>query len=344
MLKTIMALRNLDISQESKFDFVLPERCLEWPGPKYGADSPHTEYAKGTKESTTKRQQSQSPLSKVAKAPKSRLRAMAKHTAQSPTPWNDHGPTPRRDPPLHLLTLPAELRNTIYDLLVLQSEPIRAQLRPTIKFDPQIRRSARVIRRHPQEPALALVNHQVRHEVLSIFYGANKFIFQKSVEPLLDPFRITDSDMLTLWNRGDAARYLRHIELYLEVYLREFDASPIKFDVRRLVDGRCTIHFSFRGDEEYCKCTEDASVEEVLNSIDDEESARKTNLDDPANMSRKRGSTMSKDLVAIAADLVSRRREKLKDLAYMSDDETFALPTKFCTSCGQRHFVRSSAG
>ncbi|KAI7136870.1 hypothetical protein KC324_g16632 [Hortaea werneckii] len=46
VLKLIMALRGLDISAESTFDFVLPEGCKEWLAPHYGPYSPHTERPK----------------------------------------------------------------------------------------------------------------------------------------------------------------------------------------------------------------------------------------------------------------------------------------------------------
>ncbi|KAK4893552.1 hypothetical protein LTR27_008019 [Elasticomyces elasticus] len=71
-----------------------------------------------------------------------------------------------------LLELPAELRNRIFELVVVKPQPIRtACCKPCIK-DQNSWADERLL---PQQPAITRANRQLRAEVLPIFYGLNTF-------------------------------------------------------------------------------------------------------------------------------------------------------------------------
>ncbi|KAI7535849.1 hypothetical protein KC331_g11807, partial [Hortaea werneckii] len=236
VLKLIMALRGLDISAESTFDFVLPEGCKEWPAPHYGPYSPHTERPKmggllrlrkreatglaklGAKKAAKFQRQKKGglPRTRVGTQKKGDLYTT---TSASSSVWDPSfplpppGPIPTHKPqdaaPLTFLTLPRELRDIIYTHLVQHPEPLTPQYRPCWKLpestttNKRRRSHHRVIRRLPPDPPLALVSRQLRHETLSAFYGTNTFVFERAAEPLLgQDFNMLDPDWMGRWMRG----------------------------------------------------------------------------------------------------------------------------------------------
>ncbi|KAI6858400.1 hypothetical protein KC338_g7712 [Hortaea werneckii] len=229
-----MALRGLDISAESTFDFVLPEGCKEWPAPHYGPYSPHTEHPKPGG-SLRLRKREATGLAKIGgkkalKVQRQKDRGFSRTQTgangkggQSPSSPSSHAHesslsthpqphVPDLEPldaaPLTLLSLPRELRDLIYSHLVQHPEPLTPQYRPCWKLLPgpnnQRRRSHRVIRRSPPEPPLALVSRQLRHETLAAFYGSgNTFLFQRSAEFLLRlEFNMLDPVWMGRWMRA----------------------------------------------------------------------------------------------------------------------------------------------
>ncbi|KAI7450802.1 hypothetical protein KC368_g4407 [Hortaea werneckii] len=228
-----MALRGLDISAESTFDFVLPEGCKEWPAPHYGPYSPHTEHPKPggllrlrKREATGLAKLGGKKAAKVQRQKEggfsgTRMGANGKggqspssstfHARDSPlsTRSQPHTPDPEPlDAAPHHPPLPRELRDLIYSHLVLHPEPLTPQYRPCWKLLPgpsnQRRRSHRVIRRSPPQPPLALVSRQLRHETLAAFYGSgNTFLFQRSAEFLLRlEFNMLDPGWMGRWMRA----------------------------------------------------------------------------------------------------------------------------------------------
>ncbi|KAI7086437.1 hypothetical protein KC356_g5001 [Hortaea werneckii] len=232
VLKVIMALRGLDISAESTFDFVLPQGCKEWPAPHYGPYSPHTEHPKpgGTlrlrkREATGLAKVGGKKAVKVQRQRRGGLFPMSQKVTsttgdqrscitsrESSTLSQPQIPIPNPQSldvaPLTILSLPRELRDLIYSYLVLHPEPLIPQYRPcwkpTLPGDTTKRRVYhRVIRRLPPDPPLALVSRQLRHETLSAFYGANTFIFEPAAEPVLsENFNMLDSGWMDRWMRG----------------------------------------------------------------------------------------------------------------------------------------------
>lgn len=129
-----------------------------------------------------------------------------------------HMPPANKDSP-HLLGLPAEIRNSIYEHLVTEREPLRAAFRPIFerrarlpktplrRFPSQsaLRRHIRGrrwcirLRRFPLEPALAHVNRQLRGEVLGVFYSRNTFLFVRHDAAPLWRYDMLSPQLLELW-------------------------------------------------------------------------------------------------------------------------------------------------
>ncbi|KAI7163318.1 hypothetical protein KC316_g3626 [Hortaea werneckii] len=75
--------------------------------------------------------------------------------------------TPDHDPKFSpLLSLPGELRNRIWRLLVVREEPFLAFA------------AAGSLQHRVVVPRLAHAGHSIRHEVLSIYYSENSFIYE----------------------------------------------------------------------------------------------------------------------------------------------------------------------
>lgn len=138
------------------------------------------------------------------------------------------------------MDLPAEVRNEIWTLLAVGDEPIEAQIRP-IRPKPH-KRGKIVVRRFPQEPSLSAVNKQLRKEVLSLFYGMNKFIFDKSISTALKEHNMTEIPMMKLWRpRAAFVNFLTHLEVRLNwrgvtylIYRKDNAALTVDVKVSRL--------------------------------------------------------------------------------------------------------------
>ena len=86
---------------------------------------------------------------------------------------------------LGFLKLSAELRNKIYELVLIAEEPIRIDRMNMLQFG--------------RGPALFEVSKQVRIEALSIFYGGNEFCF--SMNKHIDQTRFQSTSEPKAWIR-----------------------------------------------------------------------------------------------------------------------------------------------
>ncbi|KAK3648889.1 hypothetical protein LTR56_003825 [Elasticomyces elasticus] len=77
-----------------------------------------------------------------------------------------------------LLQLPAELRNRIFELVVVKPQPIPTARCKLCCKDQHAWPSERII---PQQPAVTRVNRQLRTEVLPIYYGQNTFWIPREI-------------------------------------------------------------------------------------------------------------------------------------------------------------------
>lgn len=75
--------------------------------------------------------------------------------------------------PCEFLDLPAELRNRVYHLSLVESHPIQAIYRGG-------REDESIWVKPPEQPALTFTCKKVRQETLPIFFGQNSFVFDTS--------------------------------------------------------------------------------------------------------------------------------------------------------------------
>ncbi|KAK5107758.1 hypothetical protein LTR62_000682 [Meristemomyces frigidus] len=300
VLKIMMRLRGLDISQESKFDFEAPVGSHKWPLAPYGPDSPHVQYSKAGKGNRTKHQASSPKSTRPAKSRKPKASKVVPNKAV-PNPLTSHGPVPKRDPPLQLLTLPAELRNRIYELLAVLDEPIHPSIRPIWTINGRQKQIQQ--RSYPREPTAAMANHQMRKEILSTLYASNKFIFQQSDQITLTKYSIITTMNSRTWIASrPEAHNIRSIELRIPVitFSNLINTKGITYTFLHRPDDtvRITRKYGLLL-QKYCACLEDTAVAEVTTRMNDRIAA---------------GMSPLTPLAAMAL-LLERRREKLAEIA-----------------------------
>lgn len=91
------------------------------------------------------------------------------------------------------LDLPAELRNHIYELALVDDEPLIAYIgKRIVRCDSDSTYHHYAVsqsKAFPEVPQLAQANRQIRKEALAVFYGQNTFIFSYALDPECHPFR-----------------------------------------------------------------------------------------------------------------------------------------------------------
>ncbi|KAF7198412.1 hypothetical protein HII31_00151 [Pseudocercospora fuligena] len=309
---------------EFPFEFDLPTTCATWPGPHFGANSLHKVIAKPPKtvSKATKQYCRRGEVKKRAIPLKSAKPKKAKKANAEPKILTS---VASRDPPLHLLTLPAEIRNAFWALLAVRKSPIEAQLRHIrAPKKPQKPRS-QVVRRFPREPLVASVNKQLRREVLSIFYGTNQFIMEKNACNLFNNLSMTNPVSVQKWNpKPHLANFLSSIDIRYHVMPRPYSMSSIIYMLRRLADGQVTIDVKAerpggkKGAEvlEACLCSEIDIIGAVRESLQGTDT----------------------DLAQVSLAVMRKRLEKIFGDPSIEKTNNFHPPEVTCTRCKKDTF------
>lgn len=290
------------------FEFDAPTTCRKWPGLRFASFCLHTQIPKHSSKTKSSKKSSEKKHGRLEDL----KHGSRPRTATTHKPKNSHptvlaptisSPIASRNPPLCLMDLPAEVRNEIWTLLTVQKDPIEAQLRPIQSG----KRGKITIRRFPQEPLLASVNKQLRREVLSLFYGTNKFVFEKSAYSVLKDLNMTEIATMKTWKpRKDVAGFLTHIDILFELSFGMSVAYGI-----HLNDTALTIDVKARYNKKkgslqrsVCLCGEQAIAKYVKTTC------------------QARGS--DRDLMEVAVELVDRRTS-----------HPAPMPSWTCSTCGQ---------
>ena len=316
MLATIMAMRGLDIAAESTFDFTVPEGCKEWPAPHYGPYSPHREHQKV---SSTHRHKRLPPSVFSTRPAKVRKPKKTPTKAARSQPLTRHGVIPPRDQLLQLLTLPGELRDMIYYLLAVHESPLYPQYRPCFQGG---RSKQQMVRRYPLEPTLAHVNRQLRREVLSVFYGANKFIFEKSRGPMLHKLSMADAAWLRTWLLAcPSSDHLRSVELRFNARFRE-RPIVITYKLERSLEGSLQLTHDL-STTQYCTCIEDGVVDDI-----------------------KSAAPFARNLACVAVEISQQRKMAVARVTTKDGGAggMLKLQSAMCFRCRKKHLSHLSVG
>lgn len=210
----------VDDSLPRLFEFDPPTTCRKWPGPRFGSFCLHKPATKSTsrpKPSWKSSEKKHGMLEDVKygvhprKPRKATTHKPKRVKTQVPAPTISL-PIASRNPPLRLMDLPAEVRNDIWTLLAVRKDPIEAQYR----LIQPCKRGQVVTRRFPQEPPLAAASKQLRKEVLSLFYGLNKFVFETSASAALKDLDMTNISKIQKWKpRADMASFISQVDIRL---------------------------------------------------------------------------------------------------------------------------------
>lgn len=193
-----------------------------------------------------------------------------------------------------------------------------AQLRPVLKRSQHRRGVMRVVRRYPLEPDVALVNHKLRHEVLTVFYGARRFVFKNSYEPLLESFKMTMPTLINMWKDSCASSsYLRNVHVSFEARNHEALVQVV-FKLRRRREGGIDIQKTSTS-LDLCKC--DDTIDVVRKLVE--------------------SGGIEDDLVSVVAAICKDARCTMPATTY--DDDHTALQEKLnraCFKCQKRRLLR----
>jgi hypothetical protein len=241
------------------FDFEPPSAtATPWPGPPYDEKARFAPGVFDKARSSRQRAKHRSSKRKLAQQEHGRSSPRLARQAQEKVgtdigrskafsrPIQYYGSPPPRDIPLHLLSLPGEIRNHIHRVLAVSQEPLVAQFKPIISPKKGLKNPhRRKLRRFPREPVLALANQQLRKELLSIFYGANKFLIRQTEHQDLKSHSLFFSEELKSWApKADLAACLTHME--------------VQFTARLLVGGKQTINYVIRNSKFSVGCRRSA--------------------------------------------------------------------------------------
>jgi len=331
------------------FEFELSTMNRAWPGPSYDGEAQIPPASADTmrhpkrkpRRKITKRRLSQEDRSGIPRHRRSQQAMQTDKMALVETPCSTllsprlqyRGELPPRHPANHLLTLPGELRNQIYRILCPTGEIIQAQFRTVI--NPRKGRSdrAHAVRRLPLEPALAMVCQQLHREVLSLFYGENKFIFHKRDVPWIHfaqhtPFPMTHEKGIAAWSPSlGFASALRHVELHFKVKHTTHRSFCIQYKLSKSADG--VIRLTNNADADaYCACDENQALLQNRTEVEKDGSG-------------------TQDLLSLAARLSAVRRNLIE-----INPETFAeFPyavyrprPPHCAQCGREYLKEVASG
>ncbi|KAK3051177.1 hypothetical protein LTR09_007573 [Extremus antarcticus] len=315
-------------AEDFTFDFT-PTSTATWPGPAYDEKA---RFAPGVFDEPRKsrpRSKLRSPKRKLSQHDNSQSlrstkppqdKGSSEHSKQKTIsrPIQYYGSPPPRDEPLHLLTLPGEIRNHIYNLLTVSRSPLIAQFKPIIRPH-KGHTNGIVVRRFPREPTLALGNRQLRDEVLSTFYSKNKFLIRQTDNVDLKSHSLFLPEELQNWTpKWNMAASLMYIEVHFNARLLVGGKQTSEFVLRRSADGE--LRLTHRTEiEEYCMCF-DQRMGRHLSALY-EVKARP-----------------SGDLVYEIGGLIRRRGKQLEaDEGMQGNGNKFRPKGLDCVDCGKAH-------
>lgn len=258
-------------------DFEIAGLNFKWPGPLYDENA---QFAPGIfdkprhpkrrpRRHASKRRLSHDERPSLQKRDErgvsQSLKAVSRTTKLSKQPQY-FGTPPRREPPTHLLNLPGEIRNHIFKYVLgfENDESIVAQFRLIITPKRGRGDKAHTIRRLPREPSVALVCRKLQLEVLSLFYGETKFMFNRTECPSFASKGTTNNRAMTneasilAWMpKFGFADYVRRIEMHFRAREPTFKTFCIIYTITKECDNELHISNNLSEDSEYCTCFED---------------------------------------------------------------------------------------
>ncbi|KAF2718604.1 hypothetical protein K431DRAFT_128239 [Polychaeton citri CBS 116435] len=269
------------------FSFDLPVECQPFPFPIFGSRSMEAYQSlpslrlSGLKSEGRKRKTSSTqPRAKTARCPRraqKRSLSPAQRPKQRRPPSTYLLPLPAKQPayvrPLTFFDLPGEIRNQIYSYFaMLGPDPIEARFRHVLvprKTAKARTKHEKLVRRYPQEPHLAAVNHQLRDEVLSMFYSENRFTFARSSGRAAKSttFDMTSARMIQHWGpkTPTAAVALNHVEIRF-VAPAPWSLPHVSFSIAKTPSGSLEVKQTPLMDL-FCNCLEERMARELIPSM-----------------------------------------------------------------------------
>ncbi|KAK5737167.1 hypothetical protein LTR17_006950 [Elasticomyces elasticus] len=217
-----------------------------------------------------------------------------------------------------LLELPPEIRNFIFELVVVSPRPLGAGL--SVRWESEIAVSQTKV--SPRQPALAHVNRQLRDECLAIFYGQNAFLIERGV--------LSGYELRCWWRRfanEHAKKHLRHL-VYRFSSPHTSGRQPEEQEVHLELDGPNSLQLKIEGEIALaCLCKPIADLQAADNATED-------------------GVMMEGLLFALENEIVADMLEVLAQMYYAQLFSHYLdlHPEIVCTGCGKTRWVSASLG
>ena len=276
----------LPVPAAGAFDFKLPLSSPNWPGPRYeelmqfdllqfvpGNAFKQPGTPTNPKQTGRRRTSKRAPVNDVSMSKSRTQRRLNNETIKAPRVSGNRSRPPRyiqthtSNRATGFLSLPTELRLTIYRHLCTSYKPFAAQYRCVIKCHQG--RLAYEQKRFPREPTLALVNRQVGSEALSVFYRDNVFTFAGIQHRDKKINKMTEDATISKWMRPPCTRFLTTIELHF-AYSSDAGSNPsklIKYTFQKQRNGSLEPSHNLGDVRVNCVCKEAAVHAECLRPL-----------------------------------------------------------------------------
>ncbi|KAK5721884.1 hypothetical protein LTR15_006477 [Elasticomyces elasticus] len=217
-----------------------------------------------------------------------------------------------------LLGLPAELRNSIFELAITTPRSLCAGL--SVRWESELAVSQTKV--SPEQPALTRVNRQLRDECLAIFYGQNAILVDRSV--------LSGHEMRSWWRRfanEHAQKHLRHL-VYRFSSPHTSGRQPEEQEIHLELDGPDRLQLKIEGEiVSACLCKPITDLQAADTATDG-------------------GAVMEGLLFALENEIVADMLEVLAQMYYAQVFSHYLdLHLEIvCTGCGKTRWASASPG
>lgn len=179
---------------------------------------------------------------------------------------------------------------------------------------------------------MAHTNKQVRREVLSIFYGSNKFILEKNACKMFAEYGMLNPANMQLWKpNAELAAFLTRVDIQFNALPRTTpDMAQIKYCLRKAVDTQATVFVKVH--------KTNSSTSKKTRPVEVEQFCLCAELDIIAEANGSTAAERGGNLIDLAVHLVRKRHEKMFSRPDIKNTARFYPAMETCARCEKETF------